>query len=51
MVAALPPRWPSAGIKTGVLMGTAYLFTEEAVAAGAIVKDFQKTCCWAAPKR
>jgi hypothetical protein len=29
-------------VKIGVLMGTAYLFTQEAVAGGAIVPRFQK---------
>ncbi|MET7619197.1 SDR family NAD(P)-dependent oxidoreductase [Streptomyces sp. NPDC005408] len=31
------------GARTGVLMGTAYLFTEEAVAAGAVLPGFQHT--------
>ncbi|MDQ0945571.1 SDR family NAD(P)-dependent oxidoreductase [Streptomyces sp. V1I1] len=31
------------GARTGVLMGTAYLFTEEAVAAGAVLPGFQRT--------
>ncbi|MBD1927137.1 acyltransferase domain-containing protein [Trichocoleus sp. FACHB-90] len=31
------------GMKIGVLMGTAYLFTEEAVKCGAIVDGFQRT--------
>ncbi|MFJ6793012.1 SDR family NAD(P)-dependent oxidoreductase [Streptomyces sp. NPDC091268] len=30
------------GARTGVLMGTAYLFTEEAVAAGAVLPVFQR---------
>ncbi|WP_406397814.1 SDR family NAD(P)-dependent oxidoreductase [Streptomyces sp. NBC_00879] len=30
------------GARTGVLMGTAYLFTEEAVAAGAVLPGFQR---------
>jgi acyl transferase domain-containing protein/NAD(P)H-dependent flavin oxidoreductase YrpB (nitropropane dioxygenase family) len=30
------------GVKIGILMGTAYLFTEEAVATGAIVPRFQE---------
>ncbi len=30
------------GVKVGVLMGTAYLFTREAVASGAILEAFQK---------
>ncbi|WP_142214880.1 type I polyketide synthase [Streptomyces sp. SLBN-118] len=31
------------GARTGLLMGTAYLFTEEAVAAGAVLPGFQRT--------
>ncbi|HEY9783799.1 MAG TPA: beta-ketoacyl synthase N-terminal-like domain-containing protein, partial [Candidatus Obscuribacterales bacterium] len=38
MVAPLAQR----GINVGVLIGTAYLFTEEAVTTGAIVKRFQE---------
>lgn len=30
------------GVKVGVLMGTSYLFTKEAVESGAIVKEYQK---------
>ena len=41
MVAALAGRLSAAGARIGVLMGTAYLFTEEAVAAGAIGDEFQ----------
>lgn len=29
------------GVKFGILMGTAYLFTEQAVSSGAILEDFQ----------
>ncbi|NLU73886.1 SDR family NAD(P)-dependent oxidoreductase [Streptomyces sp. HNM0575] len=42
MVAALAAPLTRAGIATGVLMGTAYLFTEEAVEAGAILPGFQQ---------
>ena len=41
MVAAMAAPLAERGAKIGVLLGTAYLFTEEAVAAGAIVKGFQ----------
>ena len=41
MVAAFAAPLAERGIKTGVLMGTAYLFTEESVAGGGIVQDFQ----------
>ncbi len=41
MVAALAAPLAAGGAKVGVLMGTAYLFTEEAVASGAIVAGFQ----------
>lgn len=41
MVAAFAAPLAERGIKTGVLMGTAYLFTQESVAGGGIVKDFQ----------
>ncbi|MDQ6613911.1 MAG: nitronate monooxygenase, partial [Actinomycetota bacterium] len=41
MVAALAAPLAAQGAKVGVLMGTAYLFTEEAVASGAIVSGFQ----------
>lgn len=37
MIAPLAAR----GVKTGVLMGTAYLYTQEAVATGAILPQFQ----------
>ncbi|MEZ0089149.1 SDR family oxidoreductase [Streptacidiphilus sp. EB129] len=38
MAASLAPR----GVAAGVLMGTAYLFTEEAVACGAVQPAFQR---------
>jgi acyl transferase domain-containing protein/NAD(P)H-dependent flavin oxidoreductase YrpB (nitropropane dioxygenase family)/short-subunit dehydrogenase len=42
MVAALAAPLAAKGARIGVLMGTAYLFTEEAVQSGAIVEEFQK---------
>ncbi|RKN03761.1 type I polyketide synthase [Streptomyces radicis] len=42
MTAALAAPLTRAGCSTGVLMGTAYLFTEEAVRAGAITPGFQR---------
>ena len=42
MVAALSAPLSAKGIKVGVLMGSAYLFTEEIVSSGSIVKTFQK---------
>ncbi len=42
MVAAAAAPLSAAGASVGVLMGTAYLFTEEAVAAGAILPGFQR---------
>jgi acyl transferase domain-containing protein/NAD(P)H-dependent flavin oxidoreductase YrpB (nitropropane dioxygenase family)/NADP-dependent 3-hydroxy acid dehydrogenase YdfG len=42
MVAALSAPLTARGAAIGVLMGTAYLFTEEAVRAGAIVRPFQQ---------
>jgi acyl transferase domain-containing protein/NAD(P)H-dependent flavin oxidoreductase YrpB (nitropropane dioxygenase family)/NADP-dependent 3-hydroxy acid dehydrogenase YdfG len=42
MVAALAAPLAEKGAKIGALMGTAYLFTQEAVAAGAIVPRFQE---------
>ncbi|BEL03910.1 hypothetical protein Q0Z83_021010 [Actinoplanes sichuanensis] len=42
MVAALAAPLVARGAQIGVLMGTAYLFTEEAVGAGAIVPAFQR---------
>ncbi len=41
MVAAMAAPLSRRGVKIGVLLGTAYLFTEEAVESGAIVKGFQ----------
>ncbi|OLR92207.1 type I polyketide synthase [Actinokineospora bangkokensis] len=42
MVAALAAPLSAAGVEVGVLMGTAYLFTAEAVAGGAIGEVFQR---------
>ncbi|HEX9298080.1 MAG TPA: SDR family NAD(P)-dependent oxidoreductase [Polyangiaceae bacterium] len=42
MVATLAAPLAARGAKVGVLMGTAYLFTEEAVACGAIRSAFQE---------
>ncbi|MFL5327685.1 MAG: SDR family NAD(P)-dependent oxidoreductase [Gemmataceae bacterium] len=42
MVAGLSAGLAERGVAVGVLMGTAYLFTPEAVAAGAITGRFQK---------
>ena len=42
MVAAMAAPLSERGSKLGVLMGTGYLFTEEAVASGAIVEGFQE---------
>ncbi len=42
MVAAISAPLTARGVKVGLLVGTAYLFTEEAVAAGAIVRQFQE---------
>jgi NAD(P)H-dependent flavin oxidoreductase YrpB (nitropropane dioxygenase family) len=47
MVAALAAPLSARGMKIGVLMGTAYLFTHEAVQSGAILPEFQclaRTC-------
>ncbi len=41
MVAVMAAPLAERGARVGVLMGSAYLFTEEAVASGAIVKGFQ----------
>ncbi len=41
MVAAMAAPLAEAGAKVGVLMGTAYLFTREAVSSGAIQQGFQ----------
>ncbi len=42
MVSVMAAPLAARGVKVGALMGTAYLFTEEAVSAGAIVKKFQE---------
>ncbi len=42
MVAALAGPMAARGVKVGVLAGTAYLFTREAVETGAIVRRFQE---------
>ena len=42
MVAALAAPLAARGAKIGVLMGTAYLFTQEATASGAILPGFQE---------
>jgi acyl transferase domain-containing protein/NAD(P)H-dependent flavin oxidoreductase YrpB (nitropropane dioxygenase family)/NAD(P)-dependent dehydrogenase (short-subunit alcohol dehydrogenase family) len=42
MVASLAAPLAGRGVRVGILMGTAYLFTEEAVSTGAIVKGFQQ---------
>jgi acyl transferase domain-containing protein/NAD(P)H-dependent flavin oxidoreductase YrpB (nitropropane dioxygenase family) len=42
MVGALAAPLAARGTKIGVLMGTAYLFTEEAVSSGAITPGFQE---------
>src|SRR5262249_7505469 len=42
MAAAIAAPLADRGAKIGVLLGTAYLFTEEAVGAGAIVEGFQR---------
>jgi acyl transferase domain-containing protein/NAD(P)H-dependent flavin oxidoreductase YrpB (nitropropane dioxygenase family)/acyl carrier protein len=42
MVATMAAPLVARGMKVGVLMGTAYLFTEEIVAAGAVVDEFQR---------
>ncbi len=41
MVAAMAAPLVAKGVKIGILMGTAYLFTHEAVETGAIVSRFQ----------
>ena len=50
MVAAIAAPLTARGIKVGVLMGTAYLFTEEAVTHGAI-NDASSGRRWPAPAR
>jgi acyl transferase domain-containing protein/NAD(P)H-dependent flavin oxidoreductase YrpB (nitropropane dioxygenase family)/NAD(P)-dependent dehydrogenase (short-subunit alcohol dehydrogenase family) len=42
MVAAMATPLVERGAKIGTLLGTAYLFTEEAVTAGAITESFQR---------
>ncbi len=42
MVAAMAAPLAERGVRIGVLMGTAYLFSREAVEAGAIVQSFQE---------
>jgi len=42
MVSAMAAPLAQRGIRIGVLMGSAYLFTEEAVSCGAILKEFQE---------
>ena len=42
MVATLAEPFAERGVQIGVLMGTAYLFTPEIVASGAIVPDYQE---------
>ena len=42
MISAMTATLASRGAHIGILMGTAYLFTEEAVAAGAVVPEYQK---------
>ncbi len=42
MVSAMAAPLAAHGIRVGVLMGSAYLFTHEAVACGAIVEEFQQ---------
>ncbi len=42
MVSAMIAPLSARGMRAGVLMGSAYLFTQEIVASGAIVADFQQ---------
>ncbi len=42
MVAVMAAQLVERGVRIGVLMGTAYLFTKEAVSSGAIVPRFQE---------
>ena len=42
MVAAMAAPLAERGVRVGVLLGTAYLFTQEAVSTGAIVPGFQE---------
>ena len=41
-VSAMASPLSARGVRVGVLVGTAYLFTEEAIASGAIVEGFQE---------
>ncbi len=41
-IAVMAASLAAKGVKVGVLMGTAYIYTEEAVATGAIVPQFQE---------
>lgn len=41
-IAVMAAPLAARGVKTGVLMGTAYLYTEEAVSTGAILDQFQQ---------
>ncbi|BAV04110.1 Acyl transferase domain-containing protein [Filimonas lacunae] len=41
-IAVMAAPLAARGVKVGVLMGTAYLYTEEAVATGAILEQFQQ---------
>lgn len=43
MVAAIAAPLVAKGVRVGFLMGTAYLFTQQAVSAGAIVEKFQES--------
>ncbi|MCC8145100.1 MAG: SDR family NAD(P)-dependent oxidoreductase [Bacteroidales bacterium] len=40
-VSVMAANLAAKGVKTGVLMGTSYLYTKEIVASGAITKDYQ----------
>jgi acyl transferase domain-containing protein/NAD(P)H-dependent flavin oxidoreductase YrpB (nitropropane dioxygenase family)/NAD(P)-dependent dehydrogenase (short-subunit alcohol dehydrogenase family) len=42
LVAAIAAPLTAKGVKVGILMGTAYLFTHEAVSTGAITAEFQR---------
>ncbi|MCH8108781.1 MAG: SDR family NAD(P)-dependent oxidoreductase, partial [Chloroflexi bacterium] len=42
MVAALSAPLSALGVKVGVLMGTAYVFTDEAVSSGAITESYRQ---------
>lgn len=42
MVAAIAAPLAARGVKVGVLMGTAYIATEEAVQSGAVLAEFQR---------